>query len=273
MRRSDRVSIELPIQVVGMDAMGRQFTEPAQTVLISRHGGLIVINRKLLPEEELTIVNTQLRNEAQVRVVGHVETRPGGDVYGIALLDPSKDLWQAGFPLVESEKALARVLLECHSCHTRQVFHFNEIDLEVFSIKQELVRQCKSCGTVTQWRYIGKAPEAPESVAEVAEVKPRPEAEAGSTRQERRRHPRVKISLLACVRRSGVEEVVQCENISRGGFCFTNEKRYSVGLEIDAAVPYSKGGGNIFVSSQIVRCQELRDGRFSYGVTYKAAHK
>jgi hypothetical protein len=270
-RRSDRISIELPIQVAGTDAMGQQFIEPAHTILISRHGGLIVVKRKLLPEEELTILNTQLRNEAEVQVVGHVHTQPDGDVYGVALVDSSKDLWQVKFPpLDESEEALARVMLECSSCHTREVFYFNEVDLTVFGIKQELIRQCKSCGVSTMWRHVGETLRAPEPVVE---AKPQPEPEPEATPQERRRHARARVKLLACISQNGKEEVVNCEDVSRGGFCFIGQKRYSVGLEMDAAVPYSKAGGNIFVPSRVVNCQELPDGRFRHGLAYKATPK
>jgi PilZ domain-containing protein len=269
-RRSDRISIELPIQVVGADAMGQQFIEPAHTLLISRHGALIVVKRRLVPEEEMTIVNTQLHNEADVRVIGHVQTRPDGEVYGVALLDSSKDLWHVEFPpLSEAEKALARSLLECSGCHKREVFYFNEVDLEVFGVKQELIRQCKSCGVATMWRYVGGTPKTPETPAEVAEAKPQPEQKPEPAPDERRRHPRARVNLLACLSTNGLEDIVQCEDVSRGGFCFVSEMCYPVGLNTEAAMPYSKTGGNIFVPSRIAHSRELPDGHFRHGVAYK----
>lgn len=119
------------------------------------------------------------------------------------------------------------------------------------------------------WRYVGGTPKAPETAAEVAEAKPQPEQKPEPAPDERRRHPRAKVNLLACLSTNGLEDIVQCEDVSRGGFCFVSEMCYPVGLNTEAAMPYSKTGGNIFVPSRIAHSRELPDGHFRHGVAYK----
>ena len=65
------------------------------------------------------------------------------------------------------------------------------------------------------------------------------------------------------------EEVVECDNISKGGLSFRSRKRYQENAEIEVAVPYSPGQPAIFVPAQIRRVEELPAlGLFRYGVAY-----
>ena len=265
-RRSDRISIELPIEVIGYDADGSHFIQEGHTRLISRHGGLIVLKRKLPPEAELILVNTQLKDQAAVRVVGHAESEPDGEVYGVAFLDANKSLWRVAFPpMDEAEAALARVLLHCAGCHSQEVVHFTEVDMEIFASKQELIRSCKSCSRATVWKQLG--PETTSATAPIATAEPESRHEQSPI--EKRRHPRKKVKLLACIRQSGREHVVDCDDVSRGGFCFKGYRKYVVDMEIDVAMPYTRGGGNIFLPARIAHCKAGAAGVFKCGVAYK----
>ena len=65
------------------------------------------------------------------------------------------------------------------------------------------------------------------------------------------------------------EEIVECENISKGGLCFRSRKHYPENSAIQVAVPYSPGQPAIFVAAQIRRVEELSGpGLFRYGVAY-----
>jgi len=264
-RRSDRISIELPIEVIGYDADGAQFKENGHTLLISRHGGLIVLRRKLLPEAELTLINTQLKDEAKVCVVGHFKSRPDGEVYGVALLDVQKNLWQVNFPSLDrADDAFARVLLQCGACHNREVIHFSEVDMEVFTARQELIRSCKSCSGTTVWKQlgVGTGPTAPVAKAES-------ESKHEQAWKDKRRHPRKQVKLVACIRHCGTERIVDCEDVSRGGFSFISKWSYGVDNEVEFAMPYSRAGGNIFLPARIAHCKERSTGWYKCGVAYQ----
>jgi len=264
-RRSDRISIELPIEVIGYDADGARFVENGHTLLISRHGGMIVLKRKLLPEAQLTLVNMQLKDVAEVRVVGHFKARPDGEVYGVALLDEEKNLWQVNFPSLDrADNAFARVLLQCSTCHSQEVVHFTEMDMEVFTASQELIRSCKLCSAATVWKQlgVGTGPTVPVGEAES-------ESKQEQMWKDKRRHPRKRVKLVACIRHSGNERIVQCEDVSQGGFSFISMWSYAVENEVEAAMPYSRAGGNIFLPARVAHCKERSTGWYKCGVAYQ----
>jgi len=72
----------------------------------------------------------------------------------------------------------------------------------------------------------------------------------------------------ACIRCSSQEEIVSCEDISRGGFRFVGRKQYPEGTIIEAAVPYTELGNNIFARACIVYCSKTPNGRHRHGVAY-----
>ena len=86
----------------------------------------------------------------------------------------------------------------------------------------------------------------------------------------RRKHPRVKVTYNACVRHpERGDDVVVCEDMSKGGLRFKSRKHYYVRSLIDVAVPYQQGQPAIFVPAQIVFVQELPEQQlYRYGVQY-----
>ncbi len=99
---------------------------------------------------------------------------------------------------------------------------------------------------------------------------PIPQPSPAPARANRRKHPRVKVSYSACVRHpERGEDVVACEDMSKGGLRFKSSKRYYPQSLIDVAVPYQPGQPAIFVPAQIVFAEELPEQRlFRYGVQY-----
>jgi len=89
--------------------------------------------------------------------------------------------------------------------------------------------------------------------------------------ENRRKHPRTKVSYKACIRRSGfTDDVVTCEDMSKGGLCFKSRKQYFERTNIEVAVPYSPGGNAIFVPAEIAWVVEItRDKLYKCGVAYR----
>jgi hypothetical protein len=87
----------------------------------------------------------------------------------------------------------------------------------------------------------------------------------------RRKYPRTKVSYKACVRRSGfTDDVVTCEDMSKGGLCFRSRKKYFERAAIEVAVPYSPGANAIFVPAEIVWVAEItKDKLYKCGVAYR----
>jgi hypothetical protein len=87
---------------------------------------------------------------------------------------------------------------------------------------------------------------------------------------ERRKHWRTRVRFQACLRRPGMpDEIVSCEDMSKGGLRFKSQKQYYAGTMIEVAVPYSAGQQAIFVPGQIVYVHKAAaEGTYHCGVAY-----
>jgi hypothetical protein len=302
LRRSTRIPKELSILLTGSDMDGKGFSEMTKTVLLSRHGAGIISTYKLSAEQEIIIRYLDTNKEALVRVVGRIGSEGEIYTYGVAFVDPSNiDFWGIDFaPVSEREKSARRVLLECGSCKQRETVEHSDVEADVFIINEGIVRFCKQCGDSTLWKRASEVPEeqpvlvaaggdsgptvsasaqvvskassqtatltqnSPEPVAPPPEKKPIPP-------ENRRKHPRTKVSYKACIRRSGFpDDVVTCEDMSKGGVCFKSRKQYFPRTSIEVAVPYSPGGNVIFVAAEIAWVVEItKDKLYKCGVCYR----
>jgi hypothetical protein len=91
----------------------------------------------------------------------------------------------------------------------------------------------------------------------------------------RRKHPRTKVSYKASIRRSGfTDDIVTCEDMSKGGLCFRSRKQYFQGTDIEVAVPYSPGANAIYVPAQIAWVVEItKDKLYKCGVSYRRSSR
>ncbi|HXZ78999.1 MAG TPA: PilZ domain-containing protein [Terriglobales bacterium] len=234
-------------------------------------GASILIRRTLGPGQEIVIRRVGHKQEAPSRVIGQVGIQSEGHVYGVALLNPSTSFWGIHFPpRSEADKALVRILLGCCACGTRQVSNLDEFEFEIFEANHRISRSCPKCGGLTIWKMV----EADETSAEqTKETSPEetapPEIHVPLPSRDRRRQPRTRMRLAACVRQPlGVEDVVTVADISRGGVRFRTSKRYPVEQWVEIAVPFTPGGANIFVPGRIVWEKDLDDKLREYGIQY-----
>jgi hypothetical protein len=117
LRRSDRISLEVPVIVAGKDAAGFVFVGDAKTILVSSQGAKILLARKPVPHHEISIRCVHTRREADARVVGQIGQEAKGYNYGGAFLDLGTNIWKIEFPpSAEGDEAVGRVVLECSGC-------------------------------------------------------------------------------------------------------------------------------------------------------------
>lgn len=299
MRRSGRVFKEIPVVLSGSDTAGRHFSEQTKTLVLSRHGASVVSHYKLIPEQEVYLRTPANNREIEVRICGEIGERDDGHIYGMAFADSTADFWEFEFPPAEAlPKGLIRVTLECSGCHRRTPQQFDATEMDVYVVNEGALRYCTSCGLSTIWRIATErtAPAAPPAELDLQPLadaiagsqptltqsmppqslapqpaplpNPRSVALSGLPQPNRRSERRTRVKFDACVRASGIaEEIVPCQDMSRGGFCFLSSRRYSIETMIEAAVPYTPGM-SIFVAAQIVNARELHAGLFRYGVAY-----
>src|SRR5271167_2974981 len=216
-RQSDRVNFRMPVEASWLATGGMAMKQTAQTLLVSRNGGVLRLSEKLSAGQEVTLRRQQEGDEwksARARIVAEIDRDPEGFLYAIHLLEPRTDFWDIDFPAPhKSEEALARLLMECGFCQRREVVYLNEADLKSFEIRRCVARVCKQCDTPAIW------------------IEPQPEAgtpgngSAHGTADDRvlprRTRTRVRARVLACIRRRGFqEEVAVCEDLSKGGISF-----------------------------------------------------
>lgn len=296
-RRTDRVEVAVPIEVSGSDAAGQYFFDRTETLVISRHGATLVLQRKLMPEQDLRIRNLKNQREAEVHVIGFIAKHAKGDVYGAKFINPADNIWDIDFPSAEESKNAAyRLVMECMGCAARQVAYLDELETEVFRAGGALRRKCAKCRDSTLWKESsGPEPEPESEPATPAAPGYVPAGEvlvAGHAWDDAvhgedappprprgvndRKHVRSKMQIPVCVRRvrggsedwGTQEEVELTDDCSKGGFAFQCYGRFQVGDEVEAAVPYKPGGANIFVPARIANARKQKDGRYRYGVAY-----
>jgi len=309
MRRSSRIPKELAILLTGSDMDGKGFSEMTKTVLLSRHGAGILSTYKLSAEQEVIVRYLDTNREALVRVVGRIGSEGEIYTYGVAFVDHgTTDFWDIDFaPVSEKEKAARRVVLECGSCKQRETVEHSDVESDVLIINEGIVRYCKECADSTLWKRSAESPEeqpvlvgarggvaassstgtpnakwAP--IGQASQSEPEPSASQGSPAagaptppkpapfvDNRRRHPRTKVSYKASIRRSGFpDDIVTCEDMSKGGLCFTSRKPYFARTSIEVAVPFSPGANAIFVPAEIAWVVEVTKGKlFKCGVAYR----
>jgi hypothetical protein len=122
----------------------------------------------------------------------------------------------------------------------------------------------------------GSVPDAVgESQAAVLTIPPPVQENPAAARINRRKHPRVKVSYSACIRHpQRGDDIVACEDMSKGGLRFTSRKQYYVHSFIEVAVPYQPGQPAIFVPAQIVFVEPLPEqSLFRCGVQYLKSTK
>lgn len=263
-RRSDRVELELRIQLGGVDAAGRNFAEQTRTLVVSRHGAKVVSDRVLLPQQPLTLRCYRTGIESLARVVGQIGQEGGLTSYGLEIAGPQVNIWGIEFPpMDEADRAAGRVLLECLGCGLREVTHLDTFALEVLVANQCLMRPCRKCTDrrVSAWRQVSLQEAKGSETPEVPPPTPNPDTS---------KQVCISLATEVCVRHQKLgNEVALTETVWCGGFRFKSHRHYGIGAVVEAALPFAREGASVFSAVRIVGIEELRnEGTFAYSVAY-----
>jgi len=270
-RRSERLLITVPIRVEGLDREGMKFSEDSRTVVINRHGARIYLQRMVAAGAVLLVTTLVGHRSAKFRVVG--PTQPptgGGGEWGIECQESNSNIWGIGFPPSSAAEGACAALLECRRCHAVKLSQLSMIEHEVLSTSGLLVKECEACARSTAWSF--REPSVPISSDDTGGTLSSSESiSAQQAASNRRYHNRVALQLPIRVRSYyGAEEFARTENVSRSGMCFVTDRNYEIGEFILVTCPFEKGGHNIEIRGQVVRCREMQGtGRKIYGVHYE----
>ncbi len=267
LRQSDRVSFRMPLEASWVSTAGVTLTQTAETLLVSRNGGVLRLAEKLSSGQELHLrrnLEGDHWKNTRARVVAEIDQDPPNHfLYAIHLLEPRSDFWDIDFPAPhKAEEALARLLMECSFCQRREVVYLNELELKSFEVRKCVARICKLCEAPSIWIESQSEVREPENGAPVPTVEERV--------IPRRNRTRIKARILACIRRRGFqEEIAVCEDLSKGGLSFRSRNQYPEGSRVEVAVPFTPGTGAIFVPIRIVFSQAIPAvGLYRHGAAY-----
>jgi hypothetical protein len=277
-RRSDRISLTLPLSVSGRDAAGTPFSEDATTVTVSLHGAAIALKTEIVPGQEIIIrrLRTPIPREAECHVLGQIGKQPGLYIFSLAFLKQAVGFWDVYFPPLPSDSDTAgRALLECQVCRTRRVVHFDPEDLALYNAHRQLSLSCDKCGKSTTWLESRQDPtrqpelEAANPVRLAAAPAPPPVGD------NRRKHRRVAADVPVCIRQVGSDDDVSTTfDISHGGMGLISGRNYRVGSYIKVAVPYSPTAVNMFVDARVVHISEVpSQDLYRLGIMYLAENE
>ncbi len=267
LRQSDRVRFRMPVEASWVSPAGHAVKQNAETLLVSRNGGVLRLTEKLSTGQELHLRRTldgDHTKSTRARVVAEIDQDPPNHfLYAVHILDPRSDFWDIDFPAPhKGEEALARLLMECSFCQRREVVYLNEIQLKSFEVRKCVARVCRLCESPSIWI---------ESQSEIRD----PEAGSSAPSVEervipRRNRTRIKARVLACIRHRGFqEEIAVCEDLSKGGLSFRSRNQYPEGTRVEVAVPFTPGTGAIFVPIRIVFSQTIPTaGLYRHGAAY-----
>ena len=258
-RRSDRISLTLPLSVSGKDAAGNPFLEDTTTVMVSRHGAAIALKTKLALGQEIIIRRhrTPDSREAECNVLEQTGWQSGLPIFSVAFRKPALGFWDVYFPPLPSDRNTAgRALLGCQVCGTRKIVHLGPGELEVYNATRQLSLSCDKCRKSTIWLESQQATTTrPEMrTANAARLAVGPPQLANN----KRKHRRVAAEIPACIRQAGSDDdVAATVDISHGGMLLTSRRQYQSGSYIQVAVPYSPTAVNVFVDARVVHSSKV----------------
>ncbi|OLB86498.1 MAG: hypothetical protein AUI12_09050 [Acidobacteria bacterium 13_2_20CM_2_57_6] len=257
----------MSVEASWVSSAGATVTQNAETLLVSRNGGVLRLTEKLSMGQELhlrrKLDDDQWKN-TRARVVAEIDQDPPNHfLYAVHILDPRADFWDIDFPAPhKGEEALARLLMECSFCQRREVVYLNELQLKSFEVRKCVARVCKLCDSPSIWVESQSEIRDPENGVSTLPVDERV--------IPRRNRTRIKARVLAAIRHRGFqEEIAVCEDLSKGGLSFRSRNQYPEGTRLEVAVPFTPGTGAIFVPIRIVFSQAIPTaGLYRHGAAY-----
>lgn len=257
-RRTPRIMFSIPLRISGVDEEGRPFEVSGRTITINLHGASIQGALPLMTGQTIRVTNQVNGAEDEFRVVGPISP-PLDRVrdWGVECLHADKNIWGIHFP-PSNEDSDTHVLLGCRRCSSMALQSLSFVEVEVLETAGLLTKSCEHCGESTTWGY-------PRQEFEVESMAYQEAVDAAThgvhpLTVDRRKWLRKAGQIPVRVRDYyGEMEIVQTENFSDEGFCFSSRRKYLVGQGIVVIFPYDPADEKSEVRARIVRVEAGSD--------------
>jgi len=99
LRRSSRITISIPVEVLGQSSDGQEIRAAATTKYVNRHGALLLADRAFPLDAEVTVRLPHLEREQRCKVVWVSTERDANGRSGVGIqLERSENFWGVQFP-------------------------------------------------------------------------------------------------------------------------------------------------------------------------------
>jgi len=144
-RRSERVSIAFPVEIMGIDLSGHHFSERTKTRTVSRYGCSVSLLHTLQPYQPIRMRRIGTNETAVGRVVVPMGEEAGGQLYGVGTRESCENLWGIRFSSSFYEKLLDTMQDGVYFVNReRRITYWNEgaQKLSGYSDKETVGKRC-----------------------------------------------------------------------------------------------------------------------------------
>jgi hypothetical protein len=97
-RRSQRVLMQVPLRLRGVDTQGQNFEEFTETLAINAHGGLVLLGARVTSGSVIQMRHNKTEEEQECHVVFLGPVRNGKAEVGLEFAVPRPTFWRVAFP-------------------------------------------------------------------------------------------------------------------------------------------------------------------------------
>jgi len=97
-RRSQRVLMQVPVRLRGANAQGASFEEETETLAISAHGALVLLQTRLMSGTRIQLQHKKTLEEQECQVVFLGPVRGNKAEIGLEFSAPRPQFWRVAFP-------------------------------------------------------------------------------------------------------------------------------------------------------------------------------
>jgi hypothetical protein len=97
-RRSQRVLMQVPLRLRGVDTQGQNFEEFTETLAINAHGGLVLLGARVTSGSVIQMRHNKTEEEQECHVVFLGPVRNGKAEVGLEFTVPRPTFWRVAFP-------------------------------------------------------------------------------------------------------------------------------------------------------------------------------
>src|SRR5215475_12009413 len=97
-RRSQRVLMQVGVQISGNDAQGKYFREETDTLAINAHGALVLLRARITSGSMLRLLHSRTKEEQECHVVFLGPVRGEKAEIGLEFSAPRPQFWRVVFP-------------------------------------------------------------------------------------------------------------------------------------------------------------------------------